>query len=146
MKNKDFIIKFKDNAELAMASYGYFDRLQWNIEANNNIQIKKRMEKFRTQYAKLHNLDIKKDKDIIQNTEVTLLDILNVEYNNVLGGDFSPTQAKRFFEKYDMLIHQPNTHSGFSATLFQNKESKEYTLAIRGTESHHNFKYNRVAS
>ena len=24
MKNKDFIIKFKDNAELAMASYGYF--------------------------------------------------------------------------------------------------------------------------
>ena len=60
MKNKDFIIKFKDNAELAMASYGYFDRLQWNIEANNNIQIKKRMEKFRTQYAKLHNLDIKK--------------------------------------------------------------------------------------
>ncbi|GAB0173929.1 hypothetical protein NHP164001_19510 [Helicobacter trogontum] len=134
MKNKDFIIKFKDNAELAMASYGYFDRLQWNIEANNNIQIKKRMEKFRTQYAKLHNLDIKKDKDIIQNTEVTLLDILNVEYNNVLGGDFSPTQAKRFFEKYDMLIHQPNTHSGFSATLFQNKESKEYTLALRGTE------------
>ncbi|WP_285819307.1 hypothetical protein [Helicobacter bilis] len=62
MKNKDFIIKFKDNAELAMASYGYFDRLQWNIEANNNIQIKKRMEKFRTQYAKLHNLDIKKTK------------------------------------------------------------------------------------
>lgn len=34
-----------------------------------------------------------------------------------------------------MLIHQPNTESGFSATLFQNKESKEYTLAIRGTES-----------
>ena len=51
-----------------------------------------------------------------------------------LKGDMTPTQAKKFFEKYDILIHQPNTESGFSATLFQNKESKEYTLAFRGTE------------
>ncbi len=46
----------------------------------------------------------------------------------------SPLQAKRFFERYDLLIHQPNTESGFSATLFQHKESNKYTLAIRGTE------------
>ncbi|WP_233714339.1 lipase family protein, partial [Helicobacter trogontum] len=39
-----------------------------------------------------------------------------------------------FFSRYDLLIHQPNTESGFSATLFQNKETKEYTLAIRGTK------------
>ncbi|TLD91468.1 hypothetical protein LS80_011230, partial [Helicobacter trogontum] len=51
-----------------------------------------------------------------------------------LDGDMTPTQVKRFLNKYDILIHQPNTESGFSATLFQNKESKEYTLAIRGTE------------
>ncbi len=51
-----------------------------------------------------------------------------------LNGDMSPTQAKRFFEKYELLNHQPNTSSGFSATLFQNKESKEYILAFRGTE------------
>ncbi|RDU58730.1 hypothetical protein CQA53_11970, partial [Helicobacter didelphidarum] len=49
-------------------------------------------------------------------------------------GEFSPNQAKRFFERYDLLLHQPNTDSGFSATLFQDKETKEYTLAIRGTE------------
>ena len=55
--------------------------------------------------------------------------------DDFLGGDFTPTQAKRFFEKYDILIHQPNTESGFSATLFQNKESKEFTLAIISTES-----------
>ena len=47
----------------------------------------------------------------------------------------SPFQAKKFFERYDLLIHQPNTESGFSATLFQNKESKEFTLAIISTES-----------
>ncbi|WP_419664694.1 alpha/beta fold hydrolase [Helicobacter bilis] len=33
-----------------------------------------------------------------------------------------------------MLKHCPNTESGLSATFFYNKESKEYTLAIRGTE------------
>lgn len=43
-----------------------------------------------------------------------------------LKGDFTPLQTKQFFERYDILIHQPNTDSGFSATLFQNKESKEY--------------------
>ena len=71
---------------------------------------------------------------------------------DTLKGEFTPTQAKRFFEKYDILIHQPNTESGFSATLFgekrkqTNTESKEksytkdygytnYILAFRGTET-----------
>ncbi|WP_233714312.1 hypothetical protein [Helicobacter trogontum] len=68
-----------------------------------------------------------------------------------LSGDFTPTQAKRFFSRYDLLIHQSNTESGFSATLFgekrkqKNTESKaiqytseygyiNYTLAIRRTK------------
>ena len=38
--------------------------------------------------------------------------------DKLFGSDFTPTQTQRFFEKYDVLIHQPNTHSGFSATLF----------------------------
>ena len=44
------------------------------------------------------------------------------------------SNLKDFFEKYDLLKHCPNTESGFSATLFQHKESNKYTLAIRGTE------------
>ncbi|RDU59872.1 hypothetical protein CQA53_11220, partial [Helicobacter didelphidarum] len=46
--------------------------------------------------------------------------------DKLFSGDMSPFQAKRFFERYDLLIHQPNTSSGFSATLFQEKETKEY--------------------
>ncbi len=82
-----------------------------------------------------------------KNTEITLHDILDSTYKGYvtsdhttlinpeeLKGDFGKIQTQQFFAKYDMLIHQPNTHSGFSATLFQDKESKEYTLAIRGTE------------
>ncbi|RDU60893.1 hypothetical protein CQA53_10590, partial [Helicobacter didelphidarum] len=71
--------------------------------------------------------------------------------DKLFDGDFSPLQAKRFFERYDLLEHCPNTDSGFSATLFgekrkqKNIESKEisytaeygyinYILAFRGTE------------
>ncbi|EOI8655521.1 hypothetical protein ACMXEJ_001867 [Campylobacter jejuni] len=117
MDNKQQINKLRDIAELAQASYGYFHYV------DNKFDIK--------------------DEDKI----VTFENVLDITYKNSkiinergfkigkLDGDFSPLQAKQFFSRYDLLIHQPNTESSFSATLFQNKETKEYTLAIRGTES-----------
>ena len=70
----------------------------------------------------------KKLDDFIKNNKriPTPSDILNIEYNSLFSGDFGKEQAKQFFERYDLLKHYPNTDSGFSATLFQNKESKEY--------------------
>ncbi|ECO7370664.1 hypothetical protein FXR79_04495 [Campylobacter coli] len=115
MDNKQQINKLRDMAELAQASYGYFHYV------DNKFDIK--------------------DEDKI----VTFEDVLDITYKNSkiidergfkigkLKGDFSPLQAKQFFSRYDLLKHCPNTNSGFSATLFQNKETKEYTLAIRGT-------------
>ena len=133
------INRLKDNAELAMAAYGYFHLADSKYDFNKDNTDTERLEYFR---------ELKDDKT--QSLFPTPTDILNIEYKyfkdendkpqdswyhkHFLGGDMTPTQAKRFFDKYDMLIHQPNTESGFSATLFQNKESKEYTLAIRGTE------------
>ncbi|WP_238699708.1 hypothetical protein, partial [Helicobacter trogontum] len=150
--NKERIKKLRDNAELAMAAYGYFDRLKYNDAQDEDSQ--KALEGFRK---------IKKD----QAATIAHADILDITYkyylnnngkpkdswyhNRLFDGDFSPLQAKRFFSRYDLLIHQPNTESGFSATLFgekrkqRNTESKEisytaeygyinYTLAIRGTE------------
>ena len=38
-----------------------------------------------------------------------------------------PLQSKRFFEKYDLLKHCPNTESGFSATLFGEKRKQKDT-------------------
>ena len=138
MENKVVINKLRDNAELAMAAYGYFHLANPKYDFNKDSTDKKRLKYFREK--------IKDDETAIP----TPADILNIEHkyfkdNNgkpqdswyhkhFLGGDFSPLQAKRFFEKYDLLKHCPNTESGFSATLFQNKETKEYTLAIRGTE------------
>ena len=127
MTNKQQINRLRDNAELAWAAYGFFHLVNGNFDKDILEKIKRK-----------------------ENPTITYQDVLNVKYKNckvigldrwgeeepigTLDGDFTPTQAKNFFERYDILIHQPNTHSGFSATLFQDRESKEYTLAIRGTE------------
>ncbi|TLE09292.1 lipase family protein [Helicobacter bilis] len=136
--NKERIKKLRDCAELAWAAYGYFHLVNKNYKHNDKD--KKRLEHF----PKLlkHLGEEKRDP--------TYADILDITYkyylddngkpkdgffdDRLFDGDFSPLQSKRFFEKYDLLIHQPNTDSGFSATLFQHKESNKYTLAIRGTE------------
>jgi hypothetical protein len=51
--------------------------------------------------------------------------------------DFSPTQIKIFLKDWEVAFHQPDTDSGFSATLFKAKNSSEaqpYVLAIKGTQ------------
>ena len=107
MSNRQFISKIKDYAELAMSSYGYFHLVG----------------------KKFANKEEYKDR---KDTEITMHDILDFTYEGYvtsdhtilinpeeLGGDFGKIQTKRFFERYDILIHQPNTDSGFSATLFK---------------------------
>ena len=141
MINKEQIKKLRDNAELAWAAYGYFNLVG----------------------KKFNDNDLKKTK-IVRNPTITYADVLDLTYKDYetidstffntenLKGDFSPLQSKRFFEKYDLLKHCPNTESGFSATLFSEKrkqkdtESKaikytnkygyiNYILAIISTES-----------
>lgn len=140
MNNKEQIKKLRDNAELAWAAYGYFHLADKEYKHDDND--KERLKEFKDNFKKYKPNDTQRD--------LTYTDILDITYKyyldkngkpqdswyhkHFLGGDFSPIQAQRFFERYDLLIHQPNTESGFSATLFQNKETKEYTLAIRGTE------------
>ena len=140
MNNKEQIKKLRDNAELAWAAYGYFHLADKEYKHDDND--KERLKEFKDNFKKYKPNDTQRD--------LTYTDILDITYKyyldkngkpkdswhhkHFLGGDFSPLQSKRFFEKYDLLKHCPNTESGFSATLFQNKETKEYTLAIRGTE------------
>ncbi|OBV29135.1 hypothetical protein BKN38_08645 [Helicobacter sp. CLO-3] len=129
MTTKEQINKIKDNAELAWAAYGYFDRIKGAEQDRQKIieykrgrkELDKKLDKLARTLGHLKVLD----------KPITLADILNIDYqcyrdkktgkvtnDEFLGGDFAPNQAKRFFEKYDLLIHQPNTESGFSATLF----------------------------
>ncbi len=150
MANKELINKLRDMAELAQASYGYFDLVTHD---KNDFFIKIKDETTESAFFNKHI------------TQANVLDISHKNYKayqydsslkkdikiGTLNGDFSPLQAKQFFSRYDLLKHCPNTDSGFSATLFGEKrkqidsktKEKSYTseygyinyiLAIRGTE------------
>ncbi|HEB9350296.1 TPA: hypothetical protein RZK40_001850, partial [Campylobacter coli] len=98
MHHKQQIQKFRDNAELAWASYGYFDF----IDKQYSFDEKDKNE-FKTLYAKINDIDESNEK--VQNAKATYTDILNMEYNSLFDGDFSPLQAKQFFSRYDLLKH-----------------------------------------
>ncbi len=113
MNNKQLIKKLKDNAELAMAAYGYFDLVGKKVKNDDKNYGDKR-----NKLITLHDI-----------LDMTYYDYIAVELNphkqddeikvGKLKGDMTPTQAKRFFERYDLLIHQPNTKSCFSITLLK---------------------------
>ncbi|TLD89537.1 hypothetical protein LS66_004305 [Helicobacter sp. MIT 03-1614] len=123
MTNKELTNRLKNNAELAWAAYGYFHLANPNYKPHELDKDGKKLKQFR---------------EIEGYNNPSYSDILNLNYKSIFKGDFSPTQSKRFFEKYDLLKHCPNTNSGFSATLFKDTKAdskdSEYTLAIRGTE------------
>ncbi|WP_289686756.1 hypothetical protein [Helicobacter japonicus] len=140
MTNKQQVQRLRDCAELAMAAYGYF-----------HLETSEKNPTF---------INVKDNKEQEIQKEISLTDILDMTYKDykvyipsrlptlkpdkvgTLNGDFTPTQAKNFFERYDLLEHQPNTNSGFSATLFKDTKAdskdSEYILAIRGTEPSNN--------
>ena len=145
MKNKEAINRLKNNAELAMAAYGYFHLADSNYNFDKDNTDKKRLAEFRKiKKHKLEQNNIRIADQEIQNTYPTPSDILNIEYKyfkdendkpqdswyhqHFLGVDFSPLQAQNFFEKYDLLKHCPNTESGFSATLFSEKNKRIQNL------------------
>ena len=47
---------------------------------------------------------------------------------------FTDRQIDWFTRNYEIVTHYPNDNTGFSCTLFRNKESGEYTLSFRSTE------------
>ena len=49
--------------------------------------------------------------------------------------DFSPAQATAFVTDWEVADHVPDTAMGFSATIFRNRQTGAYTLAIRGTKA-----------
>lgn len=61
------------------------------------------------------------------NKNITKLAVLEAK-------EFSTSQAITLLSEWTIANHQKNTSSGFSATLFQNKNTGQYVFAARGTE------------
>ncbi|MFK0393763.1 hypothetical protein ACISNT_08125 [Campylobacter jejuni] len=127
---KELINNLRDYAELAQASY-------FNFMYINNDE--REMDSY-----KIGQNRFPKDKDNIENLEYTKT--LSKKYKDyfiyddsialypTLNGEFEEIQAKNFAKKYEIKFHQPNTASGFSATLFYDKEKDKFVVGFRGTE------------
>ncbi|MGI7356520.1 hypothetical protein ACNGAY_08810 [Campylobacter jejuni] len=127
---EELINNLRGYAELAQASY-------FNFMYINNDE--REMDSY-----KIGQNRFPKDKDNIENLEYTKT--LSKKYKDyfiyddsialypTLNGEFGEIQAKNFAKKYEIKFHQPNTASGFSATLFYDKEKDKFVVGFRGTE------------
>ena len=101
---KKKINNLKDYAELAQASYFYFDLERYVLESDMSITLNEII-------SSNYNGKMAGEKEKI-----------GKEYHFIgkkkLNGEFSEIQAKNFAERYEIYFHQANTASGFSAALF----------------------------
>ncbi|WP_240811456.1 lipase family protein, partial [Campylobacter helveticus] len=77
-------------------------------------------------------INLEKGNDIFTKMKNESNEALNLDK---LNGEFSELQAKNFSQRYEVKFHQPNTASGFSATLFYDKEKGKFVVGFRGTET-----------
>ena len=137
--NKQQIQKLRDCAELAQASYGHFHL------ANNKFSEKIQTKINRTENPIITYEDIL-NKEYEQYEAITINELNQEESIGTLKGDFTPTQAKRFFERYtliehipdDKIRHIPYDKRGFSATIFYDKLNANYIILFRGTNAYKN--------
>lgn len=72
--------------------------------------------------------------ELAQLAEASYADLTQANVQGALEArEFSTTQAAEFVKHWKVISHQPDQASGFSATLFQNKDDGRYVFAIRGT-------------
>ena len=153
INNKLAINNLKDYAELAQASYFYFDLLKdsngnprkiYELDANKEkIKDKSYPRGYKEIQLNLEYIVSKKyqGQEVLVNFEqsdnifVAMANKTRDTFNmDKLNGEFNETQAKNFAKRYEVKIHQSNTLHGFSATLFYDKKSNQYIVAFRGTE------------
>ncbi|TQR52995.1 hypothetical protein [Campylobacter troglodytis] len=123
MKNN--IDDLRDYAELAQASY--FNLVYIKEQESKSFKIgKDRFFKDENSIETLHYLKalsyVFKDYFIYDDSIV---------FYPQLNGEFGELQAQNFAKRYLIKFHQANTASGFSATLFQNKFTKEFIFEVK---------------
>ncbi|HED8208844.1 TPA: DUF2974 domain-containing protein [Campylobacter jejuni] len=125
---KQQIKNLRDYAELAWASYFnliYIDGQKTNdftIGTERILKDGENIEKF--EYYKALSKDYK-DYFIYDDS---------LAFYPKLNGEFREIQTQNFAKRYTIKFHQPNTFSGFSATLFYDIQKDEYIVSFRGTE------------
>ena len=139
MENRNKINEIKDYADCADASYAMldfvFDFNKWDkpSEADKITFGNENMGKINNAYARCIEARFMQDKTIKKGIFTT---IINNNPKNVLATDTLSQRTINFVNSFKLLAHQPNTDSGFSATLFDDtKNANQKIFAIRGTET-----------
>lgn len=156
---KQTLNNLKDYAELAQASYFYFDlfkdsqgipRKIYELDSNSNKikdesyprgykEIEITLEHIVSQKHKGQEVlvNLQQDDDIFTKMRNDANETFNFDK---LNGEFSEIQAKNFAKRYKIYLHQPNTLMGFSATLFYDTHKDRFIVGFRGTETDFNKK------
>ncbi|HEH5389648.1 TPA: DUF2974 domain-containing protein, partial [Campylobacter coli] len=156
---KQALNNLKDYAELAQASYFYFDlfkdsqgipRKIYELDSNSNkIKDESYPRGYKEIEITLEHIVSQKycNQEVLVNLQqgddifTKMRNDANETFNfDKLNGEFSEIQAKNFAKRYKIYLHQPNTLMGFSATLFYDTHKDRFIVGFRGTETDFNKK------
>ncbi|EFB7094839.1 DUF2974 domain-containing protein [Campylobacter coli] len=145
---KTQINNLKDYAELAQASYFNFEFIDnrniFELDSNNekipDISYPRKYKE--TKITLLHSISQKYyNQEVLVNLQqgddifTKMRNDANETFNfDKLNGEFGEVQANNFAKRYEIIFHQPNTPTGFSATLFSDKMKNRFIVGFRGTE------------
>ncbi|EKM9865199.1 hypothetical protein PWA69_001441 [Campylobacter coli] len=143
------INNLKDYAELAQASYFNFEfmgnRKIYELDSQGNkIKDESYPRGYKEIEITLEHIVSQKyyNQEVLVNLQqgddifTEMRNDANEAFNrDKLNGEFGEIQAKNVAKRYEIKFHQPNTASGFSATLFYDTHKDRFIVGFRGTES-----------
>ncbi|EFO6967512.1 hypothetical protein HNG89_001868 [Campylobacter jejuni] len=150
----DLITKFLDYDNCADASYALLDPVFTGViidkqekELEKDLDTQRLGDKHNNQnstYARAIQARFEQNK-IVKIEPKYCISLINTCFDSkeiTLDNDISrvglnDALSKRtidFVNRFKLLKHQPNTTSGFSATLFYDKQKDEFIVGFRGTE------------
>ncbi|MEH0329356.1 MULTISPECIES: alpha/beta hydrolase family protein [Campylobacter] len=151
----DLITKFLDYANVADASYALLDPVFTGViidnqgkELEKDLDTQRLGDKHNNQnstYARAIQARFEQNK-IVKIEPKYCISLINTCFDSkeiTLDNDISrvglnDALSKRtidFVNRFKLLKHQPDTTSGFSATLFYDKEKDKFVVGFRGTET-----------
>ncbi|WP_300753834.1 Mbeg1-like protein [uncultured Brachyspira sp.] len=137
------ISRLKKYAECANACYALFDKEEFtkayiDVEKNKENDNNSKSLRYITEFEKLIIGSDSNQLALDFRFRGFPEEITDFHINQINSGQNEQVsflkQTENFLERYEIKAHQPNTITGFSATLFYDKVDDEYILAMRGTE------------
>ena len=137
------ISRLKKYAECANACYALFDKEEFtkayiDVEKNKENDNNSKSLRYITEFEKLIIGSDSNQLALDFRFRGFPEEITDFHINQIKSGQNEQVsflkQTENFLERYEIKAHQPDTITGFSATLFYDKVDDEYILAMRGTE------------